>query len=326
MVFPISSYSGSILKICLSLILLRVETIAASPERKGRIFHPPSISGGGEVIENLSPQPNNMGAHPVIRVVFSDVDGTLVHYPTSPSSELDKETSERTLLQLPPSSTGMRGVISLKTLQLCQRLRQMQVPSCASQGDELSKTQRVQLVLVSGMRTTTLFQRLPYLPFADAYCCENGGRIFYPEPLSAEEDAVSGSYDKNGCYIFSPRHSEAQRYRLVEDMTWRQRMSQPDYAGPDAFPTSNTADPQTAIPVEQRQGKLWEFASQLKRRGWILDDRGYATCFRVHQKTQIVPNLDIDKDLKLVVPLGLVVTENLGCVDVYPHTSGKKNA
>jgi len=39
------------------------------------------------------------------------------------------------------------------------------------------------LVLVSGMRTTTLFQRLAFLPRADAYASECGGRIFYPVPL-----------------------------------------------------------------------------------------------------------------------------------------------
>ncbi len=36
-------------------------------------------------------------------------------------------------------------------------------------------------VLVTGARTATLLQRLPFLPAADAYVCENGGRIFYPD-------------------------------------------------------------------------------------------------------------------------------------------------
>jgi hypothetical protein len=34
--------------------------------------------------------------------------------------------------------------------------------------------------LISGARLSTLLMRLPYLPAADAYVCENGGRIFYP--------------------------------------------------------------------------------------------------------------------------------------------------
>ena len=36
-------------------------------------------------------------------------------------------------------------------------------------------------VLLTGARTATLLQRLPFLPSADAYCAENGGRIFYPD-------------------------------------------------------------------------------------------------------------------------------------------------
>ncbi len=36
-------------------------------------------------------------------------------------------------------------------------------------------------VLITGARTATLLQRLPYLPSADAYVAENGGRIFYPD-------------------------------------------------------------------------------------------------------------------------------------------------
>ena len=38
-----------------------------------------------------------------------------------------------------------------------------------------------QQVLITGARTATLLQRLPYLPSADAYVAENGGRIFYPD-------------------------------------------------------------------------------------------------------------------------------------------------
>ncbi len=35
-------------------------------------------------------------------------------------------------------------------------------------------------VVISGARLSTLLMRLPYLPAADAYVCENGGRILYP--------------------------------------------------------------------------------------------------------------------------------------------------
>lgn len=36
-------------------------------------------------------------------------------------------------------------------------------------------------MLITGARTSTLLQRLPYLPSADVYVAENGGRIFYPD-------------------------------------------------------------------------------------------------------------------------------------------------
>lgn len=38
----------------------------------------------------------------------------------------------------------------------------------------------IKLVLITGARVSTLLQRMAYLPAADAYICENGGRIFYP--------------------------------------------------------------------------------------------------------------------------------------------------
>ena len=34
--------------------------------------------------------------------------------------------------------------------------------------------------VVAGARLATLLTRMAYLPAADAYVCENGGRIFYP--------------------------------------------------------------------------------------------------------------------------------------------------
>lgn len=85
-----------------------------------------------------------------IHIVFSDIDGTLVHYPAE--NNLEMEEGNR-ILQLPPSATGMRGITSSRTFVYCRELRREQ-----------------KLVLISGMRTATLLKRLPYLPRADAYC------------------------------------------------------------------------------------------------------------------------------------------------------------
>lgn len=88
-----------------------------------------------------------------IRIIFSDVDGTLVHYPEGASNN-EKEQVGNRILKLPPSATGMQGIISSRSLEYCRDLRR----------------QHKKLVLISGMRTTTLLKRLPYLPRADAYC------------------------------------------------------------------------------------------------------------------------------------------------------------
>ena len=39
----------------------------------------------------------------------------------------------------------------------------------------------VKLVLITGARLSTMLTRMAFLPAADAYVCENGGRIYYPE-------------------------------------------------------------------------------------------------------------------------------------------------
>ena len=39
----------------------------------------------------------------------------------------------------------------------------------------------VKVVLITGARLNTMLTRMAFLPAADAYVCENGGRIYYPE-------------------------------------------------------------------------------------------------------------------------------------------------
>lgn len=57
-------------------------------------------------------------------------------------------------------------MISRGTLERCARLR----------------AGGARIAIVSGARTTTLLARLSFLPAADAYVSENGGRIFYHDP------------------------------------------------------------------------------------------------------------------------------------------------
>ena len=252
-----------------------------------------------------------------LQFVFSDVDGTLVHYPDDLNGAIGEDEYEEInqILKLPPSSTGLRGVISSKTLELCQKLR---------------REKNVKLVLVSGMRTSTLLKRLPFLPRADAYASEAGGRIFYP---------VENNPNYQGDMVTPKRYNGATDddlipFGLVEDMEWRSKMS--NAAGIDGY-TGDEFDvfklkkinPSPIIPIQERSGTLWEFAKDLEKKGFVIDYKGYSCCFRVNLKQQ-VRAIIIEEDFNHlteedVSALGLGSSVNLGCVDFYPIESGKKN-
>lgn len=235
------------------------------------------------------------------QIVFSDIDGTLVHYPEDVDS-FDK--GDELLLFLPPSSTGMRGIISHTTLKRCQEIRKA----------------GAKLVLVSGMRTTTLIKRLPFLPKADAYCSEVGGRIFYPA-------------EPSGSNVFEPEMFDGASeidllsYGLVEDHSWRQVLCSKQHIEDGAYagnvPFLGMTDQPTA---SFRGGLLWSFAQQLEEKGYVLDTKGYSTCFRVNRKQQADAILfDELLEGKVATPNGLSRSTNLGCIDYYPVESGKRN-
>jgi len=252
------------------------------------------------------------GDNEQLNFVFSDVDGTLVHYP-----EGIIETQNDGILQLPPSSTGMRGIISSKTLELCQKMR---------------NNYNTKLVLVSGMRTSTLLKRLPYLPKADAYASEAGGRIFFP---------VTDTSSYNGTVIYPVQFlgatdADLEPFGLEEDMDWRNSMSTKIAAGTDGYigDVMNiflNLDNKNELtkPIPDREGALWRFATKLEEEGFVLDHNGYTCCFRVNRKQQMKDKIsDVDFDLlasRNVTDLGLATSINLGCIDFYPINSGKKN-
>lgn len=213
----------------------------------------------------------------VPNILFSDIDGTFVHYEKDDGSSgfrslcdnvaesvMDGRRCE--IIKLPPASSGSRGAISVKTLKLFAAVRAL----------------GVKLVIISGCRSSTLFERMPFLPMADAYVCESGGRIFYP--CSTIPSALY----------------------LEEDTAWRETHVA---AGP---PGQEKTQP------EKRHGILWEFYDRLMANdptGTVLDARNYTTAFRVKLAAQFEP-----------VPAGLKSASNLGVIDIFPETSGKKNA
>jgi hypothetical protein len=241
-----------------------------------------------------------------IDVVFSDLDGTLIHYSTDIDDFLNNESATETIL-LPPSSTGMVGVMSSATIRLIRDIRRT----------------GVKFVLVSGMRASTLLKRMPFLPKADAYCCEAGGRIFYPI------DATAGAYTVQPKEFNGFVASDLEPFALVEDLEWRKRIEQLDAAGKHGF-IGNELIPNSivgTIPISLREGRLWIYAQFLAEKGFVIDAQGYSTCFRLNRRQQS-SSAEFDRLMDVVdtdLPSGLSASTNLGCVDVYPSFSGKRN-
>ncbi|KAG7365433.1 haloacid dehalogenase-like hydrolase [Nitzschia inconspicua] len=240
-----------------------------------------------------------------ISLVFSDLDGTLLHYPT----KILKGENGNQLLKLPPSSTGMRGVISSKTHSIIQEIR---------------RTKDVKFVLVSGMRTSTFLNRLPFLPKADAYCTEAGGRIFYP----------TTDVDQSDAFVVKPKPFDGAMpedlipFGIIEDPEWRSRQEQ--VAGPYDSPDLKelAKNPSLVKPLKERDGLLWDFARDLVHKGYVLDTKGYSACFRVNRKQQdTISDSEFDAllDGRIKPFEGLASSINLSCVDYYPATSGKKH-
>lgn len=94
--------------------------------------------------------------------VVSDLDGTLVFYGAGGAT---KVSSSRSVVSLPPSSTGRIGTIAEATLKLLTDIERL-LPR--------------RLVAASGARASTVLQRActPYLSSFSYLICENGGRIF----------------------------------------------------------------------------------------------------------------------------------------------------
>lgn len=203
-------------------------------------------------------------------ILFTDIDGTLVHYgqtiPTDPAKASN-------YILLPRSTKQKDGTISKSTLFKLSALR----------------ANNLAVVLITGARTPTIMNRLPYLPAADAIITENGGVIFYPD--GSLPTAVP----------------------LRQDLDWRATME--EVVGPLSAVNESH---------EERPGLLWQWYRELAAAGWVLDGAGYTANFRVSRG----PNHS-EQDLKDVIarcPPGLSCSFNLGHADFYPATSGKASA
>jgi len=191
-------------------------------------------------------------------------------------------------------------------------------------------------------------QRLPYLPKADAYCSENGGRIFYPVKDLEDDDGSNWDMVNDDVFWVQPKEVESgdpnrnKPFGIREDKVWRERMTKA--IGGDSFGPSSLLDiyidhedPElTSLPLNERDGLLWDFARDLiDNHGLVLDTKGYSTCFRFNKKQQTsddVVDIAPSEILELLDgPLwnekkaSIASSVNLNCVDFYPSCSGKKN-
>jgi hydroxymethylpyrimidine pyrophosphatase-like HAD family hydrolase len=263
-----------------------------------------------------------------VAVVFSDIDGTLVHYndkdsflsssllnpAKGESTKASRSPSENPLIQLPLSASGLAGHISSRTLALCREVR----------------SRKVKLILISGARASTLLQRIPYLPRADAYCCESGGRIFYPvaiNPVNTNEQLSAKDYAPHE--FVGSTVEDCAPFALVEDEQWRATVM----SNPTPYNSLESIHP------------LWRYARELEKLGFILDRQSYETCFRVNRKHQPEHMIPVFERLQVLLqrnaghepfssqspdqflqpPESISTSTNLGAIDFYPNVSGKKN-
>ena len=112
-----------------------------------------------------------------VKAVFSDLDGTLVHFPawfeahgskivrrdpTAGTATVRSPDGQERACRLLPSSTMGDGLVSERTVELIDELRAL----------------GVLFVVVTAARKSTLLERLPLLPAVDVAVGETGSRIY----------------------------------------------------------------------------------------------------------------------------------------------------
>lgn len=225
-----------------------------------------------------------------VKVVFSDLDGTLVHYPREfaeyASVVSEDEARQRAVIRydvtgeerecvILPSLTGGKSYMSLATVKLIERLRDMGVI----------------FVIITGARTSTYIQRRSLLPAADYEFFENGGRKL-----------------ANG----------------VPDPDWTENFTAE--IGP--VEDKDQLVPKILQHPDERKGSLWELYAKMTAEGWSTDARNYLTLFRVNVAKTEGKTVDdfaryTDSELS---SRNLAKAFNLGKADIYPAGSGKANA
>lgn len=223
------------------------------------------------------------------RVVFSDLDGTLVHYPkelleyatiapcdaaSATVTVTYNHTGEARECVTLRSKTGGESYMSLRTRHLIAELR----------------AAGVVFVIITGARSSTYMGRRPLLPPADFEFFENGGR-------------------KLAAGVLDPAWTD----RFVAEV------------GPILDRSALLPE---LPPVEKRDGSLWQLYRQLAHDGWKIDTRDYMTNIRVDvKKSEGKTASQFQAIVENECPKrALASSFNLGKGDIYPRGSGKANA
>lgn len=223
---------------------------------------------------------------PRLRAIFSDLDGTIVHFPkwfethgtriVSRDDDLktavvESPSGERRECRLLPSSTMGDGFVSERTIELVKQLR-----------DE-----GIAFVIVTAARKSTLFERHPMLPACDAACCETGSRVYL-----GTDNGLDGL-----------------------DLSWAARFEH------ITGPLERELDPmQRPEPLWAFFRLLKERVPGLK-----CDSRSYYGCFRVDTKDDPAIDARLREVLAADLPDGIDWAMNLGKFDFFPSASGKGN-
>lgn len=161
------------------------------------------------------------------------------------------------VISLPASATGRKARISVETINLAAKVR----------------ASGARLVLVSGTRYSTFVNRLPFLPRADAYVIENGGRIFYPKKDAAVGDGETSSSCEAGeeekSAVGNPALTAHAASALTEDLEWRKTME-----------SATGQASQDAKAPEDREGPLWDLYRKAVSEGFEVDTNTYYTMIR----------------------------------------------
>ena len=150
-------------------------------------------------------------------------------------------------------------------------------------------------VYISGARKSTMLKRLPLLAPADYAFAETGGRMY---------KLIDGNNENP-----------------ILDIEWTNKIEA----------VSGPMESQGDLPLEERQGLLWDWCRELvaklggNDKTNCVDIRQYTCCFRVDCSRQ-VGSEEIVKKALTKLPSGITCAQNLGKYDFFPTISGKGNA